>query len=171
MPLSTHPDLADLIVRNVKAYAIVVLSEDGVVPEWSGEPQAVTGYAAGDIVGRSFDILFTKPDRAAGVAAQEIELALRDGRAEDSRWHPCDRRRGPGRDLGAKARRDPWTPETRAASDRRSRRHRSSSAEIRSPSSRTGRTERRRLVERLTRRSPPRGSWLSWRFELTRREA
>ena len=77
MPLSTHPDLADLIVRNVKAYAIVVLSEDGVVPEWSGEPQAVTGYAAGDIVGRSFDILFTKPDRAAGVAAQEIELALR----------------------------------------------------------------------------------------------
>lgn len=81
MPLSTHPDLADLIVRNVKAYAIVVLSEDGVVPEWSGDTQAVTGYAAGDIVGRSFDILFTKPDRAAGVAAQEIELALRDGRA------------------------------------------------------------------------------------------
>ncbi len=100
MPLSTHPDLADLIVRNVKAYAIVVLSEDGVVPEWSGDTQAVTGYAAGDIVGRSFDILFTKPDRAAGVAAQEIELALRDGRAEDSRWHPCDRRRGPGRDFG-----------------------------------------------------------------------
>jgi PAS domain S-box-containing protein len=87
MPLTNHTELANLIVQTIKAYAILVLSADGEIVEWFGDAEAVTGYARDEVIGKNFDLLFTESDRAVGVASAEIEVALRDGRAEDSRWH------------------------------------------------------------------------------------
>jgi PAS domain S-box-containing protein len=87
MPLSAHPELAHLIVRTIKAYAILVLSPDGEIIDWLGDAEAVTGYGRAEAIGRNFDLLFTEPDQAAGAARAEIDVALREGRAEDSRWH------------------------------------------------------------------------------------
>ena len=88
MPFLTHPDLASVILRTVKAYAIVVLSKDGEILDWLGDAEAVTGYGRDEVVGKSLEMLFMEPDRASGAPALEIETAWRDGRAEDSRWHP-----------------------------------------------------------------------------------
>ena len=87
MPLTNRPALANLIVTTIKAYAIVVLSPDGSILEWLGDVEGVTGYRPEDVVGRHFAMLFTEPDRAAGVPQVEIGVAQREGRAEDSRWH------------------------------------------------------------------------------------
>ncbi len=87
MPLSARPELANLIVTSIKAYAIVVLSPEGEIIDWLGDAEALMGYTRDDVVGRHFDILFTEADRAAGVASAEIATAHREGRAEDSRWH------------------------------------------------------------------------------------
>jgi hypothetical protein len=53
MPLSIHPDLAGLIVRNVKACAILVLSNEGIVLECPGDFKAVTGYRADETLARN----------------------------------------------------------------------------------------------------------------------
>ena len=87
MPLSARPELANLIVSSIKAYAIVVLSPEGIIIDWLGDADGVTGHSREDAIGRHFELLFTESDRAAGVASAEIATALRDGRAEDSRWH------------------------------------------------------------------------------------
>jgi len=87
MPLTKHPELAQLIVRTIKAYAILVLTPNGEIVAWLGDAEVVTGYERDEVIGRNFDLLFTEPDRAAGAARSEIEVALKDGRAEDSRWH------------------------------------------------------------------------------------
>lgn len=87
MPLSKHPELAQLIVRTIKAYAILVLTPEGEIIAWLGDAECLTGYSRDEAIGQNFDIIFTEPDRAAGAARTEIEVALKDGRAEDSRWH------------------------------------------------------------------------------------
>jgi PAS domain-containing protein len=68
MPLSIHPDLASAIVRNVKASAIRVLSNEGVVLECPGDFEALTGYRADETRGRNYDFFFTGPDRPDGAA-------------------------------------------------------------------------------------------------------
>lgn len=87
MPLSNHTELANLIVKTIKAYAILVMNADGEIVEWFGDAEAVTGYTRDEAVGRNFDFMFTEVDRAAGAARAELDVALHDGRAEDSRWH------------------------------------------------------------------------------------
>ena len=87
MPLTARPELANLIVGSIKAYAIVLLSPQGKILDWLGDAAAVTGYERDEAVGRHFELLFTESDRAAGIAGAEIETAQRKGRAEDSRWH------------------------------------------------------------------------------------
>lgn len=87
MPLTNKPELANLIVRTIKAYAILVLSEGGEILEWLGDAEGVTGYSRDEVVGRGFDLLFTDADRAAGASGAELNVAIDVGRAEDSRWH------------------------------------------------------------------------------------
>jgi PAS domain S-box-containing protein len=87
MSFSTNADLAGIILRTVKAYAILILSRDGMILDWLGDAESVTGYGREDVVGKPLEIIFMEPDRASGAAAREVENAWRDGRAEDSRWH------------------------------------------------------------------------------------
>lgn len=87
MSLPQTPELARLIVTTIKAYAILVLTPQGEIVEWLGDAEAITGYAREEAVGRNFDLLFTESDLAADAARAEIAVALREGRAEDSRWH------------------------------------------------------------------------------------
>lgn len=79
--------IAGLLVENVKDYGILTLDRDGVITSWSPGAERITGYAEDEIVGTSFSKLFTPSDLAAGHDRRELEEALREGRAEDSRWH------------------------------------------------------------------------------------
>jgi PAS domain S-box-containing protein len=57
------------------------------VTEWNDGAERILGYTETEIVGRSAALFFTPEDRALGVPEREIETALREGRAEDERWH------------------------------------------------------------------------------------
>jgi PAS domain S-box-containing protein len=76
-----------LLVDQARDYAVVVTDRDGKVLEWSGGAEGITGFAPAEILGRPADVFFTPEDRAAGVPAREMEVAAREGRAEDKRWH------------------------------------------------------------------------------------
>ena len=74
-----------LILESATDFAIFTMTPDRVVTTWSPGAQAAFGYAAGEMIGRSADALFTPEDREAGVP--EVEGARRDGRSADERWH------------------------------------------------------------------------------------
>ncbi|QEG31319.1 Autoinducer 2 sensor kinase/phosphatase LuxQ [Gemmata obscuriglobus] len=76
-----------LLVDRARDYAVLVTDRDGRVIEWAGGAEGITGFAPADVLGRPADVIFTPADRAAGVPAREMELAAREGRAEDKRWH------------------------------------------------------------------------------------
>ncbi|WP_337176706.1 PAS domain S-box protein [Paludisphaera sp.] len=77
----------ELLLENAVDYAVVIMDLDGLIVDWAGGAEEVTGFAPADALGRPIDVIFTPEDRAAGVPARERETAAREGRAEDRRWH------------------------------------------------------------------------------------
>lgn len=80
-------ELSRQILENLRPYAIVVLDRDGVVTHWMGGASEITGFEAQELVGSDLSRLYTPADRAVNTHGEEVAKALKDGRAEDSRWH------------------------------------------------------------------------------------
>lgn len=76
-----------LLIEGAIDFAIFRITPDGLVASWNTGAEKVFGYAESEIVGQSGEILFTPEDRAKDVPRKELEIALREGRAEDERWH------------------------------------------------------------------------------------
>ncbi len=76
-----------LIVGSIKDYAIVTTSSDGIVTGWNPGAEAIFGYTAREIIGKSGHILFTPEDVKNKMPEDEMRRAREYGRAEDERWH------------------------------------------------------------------------------------
>jgi two-component system CheB/CheR fusion protein len=76
-----------LVVENASEYAIFSTDLQRRVTIWNSGAQRLLGYAESEVLGRSADIIFTQEDRVAGAPEQEMQIALRDGRARDDRIH------------------------------------------------------------------------------------
>jgi PAS domain S-box-containing protein len=83
-----------LLMGNVKDYAVVMTDASGTVVEWAGGAGRITGYEAAAAIGRPVDLLFTEDDLARAQPERERRIARETGKAEDARWH---RRRDGGR--------------------------------------------------------------------------
>jgi PAS domain S-box-containing protein len=59
-----------------------MLDAGGHVASWNMGAQRIKGYTAGQIVGRHFSTFYTPQDRAAGLPAQALATAAREGRYE-----------------------------------------------------------------------------------------
>jgi PAS domain S-box-containing protein len=75
-----------LLIENTSDYAIYMLDPNGVVTTWNPGAERMKGYAAPEIIGRSFECFFPGEDRAAGKPGKELALALAEGRFEDEGW-------------------------------------------------------------------------------------
>jgi|GEM_PF-3034789 PAS domain S-box-containing protein len=71
-----------MLVQSVTDYAIYMLDAGGHVASWNMGAQRIKGYTAGQIVGRHFSTFYTPQDRAAGLPAQALATAAREGRYE-----------------------------------------------------------------------------------------
>ncbi|MDQ3802377.1 MAG: PAS domain S-box protein [Acidobacteriota bacterium] len=80
-------ELFRLIAENVRDYAVFVTDLEGRVASWNPGVGSLLGYAEGEWVGEHASIIFTPEDRERGADRREMETALREGRAEDKRWH------------------------------------------------------------------------------------
>jgi PAS domain S-box-containing protein len=80
-------DVFRKIVADATDFAIIALDAEGRVELWNSGAAAIFGYTAEEVHGRNFSFLFTGGDRDLGVPARELEIARREGRAEDTRWH------------------------------------------------------------------------------------
>jgi PAS domain S-box-containing protein len=75
-----------LLVQSVVDYAIYMLDPAGRIVSWNSGAQQIKGYAAEEVLGRSFAIFYTAADRARGLPARNLEVAAREGRYSEEAW-------------------------------------------------------------------------------------
>ena len=76
-----------MVVENARDYAIFSTDLQRRVTIWNSGAQRLLGFAENEILGKTADVIFTEQDRAAGAPEQETQVALREGRAGDDRFH------------------------------------------------------------------------------------
>ena len=76
-----------MIVESAKDYAIFTTDMERRINSWSSGAEGMFGYSDAEIVGQCADILFVPEDRLDGAPAREAEIAFKEGRAENERWH------------------------------------------------------------------------------------
>ena len=75
-------DKLRLLLDSVQDYAICMLSPHGVVTSWNAGGERLFGYPADEIIGRSFAVFYSVPDREEGAPAAQLLAAESDGRME-----------------------------------------------------------------------------------------
>ncbi|MFL6587485.1 MAG: CheR family methyltransferase [Luteimonas sp.] len=74
-------------LQQSKDYAVLATDGNGLITGWNAGAARLFGYGEAEILGKPISRLFVPEDITAGVPQQEIEMARREGRAEDDRWH------------------------------------------------------------------------------------
>ncbi len=82
-----HDERFRLIVESAHDYAIFTIDAQRLVTSWNFGAEVITGYAAGDIIGRPMDLIYTPEDCGRGVPAEEVEQAHKVGHFYNERWH------------------------------------------------------------------------------------
>lgn len=75
-----------LFISSVKDYAMFILDTSGHIMTWNEGAQRLKGYRPEEIVGKHFSVFYTQPDRDRQHPAEELSLALRDGRYQEEGW-------------------------------------------------------------------------------------
>jgi len=75
-----------LLVDAVQDYAIFMLDVQGYVRSWNTGAERIKGYAVSEIIGKHFSIFYPEEDIRAGKPQWELEIAAKEGRAEDEGW-------------------------------------------------------------------------------------
>ncbi|WP_170162299.1 PAS domain-containing sensor histidine kinase [Caldimonas tepidiphila] len=86
-PDPTEEALLRLMIRQTRDHAVILLTPEGRVRSWLGAAPTLFGYRADEIIGQTLDCLFTEADRALGLPALELQVALQDGCSEGEHWH------------------------------------------------------------------------------------
>jgi PAS domain S-box-containing protein len=74
------------LVSAVGEYAIFMLDVDGTVESWNVGAERIKGYAAHEIIGRSFETFYPEEDRATGHPRRNLANALRTGSHAEEGW-------------------------------------------------------------------------------------
>ena len=74
------------LVAGVQDYAIFLIDLNGHVLTWNSGAESIKGYRADEIIGQSFERFYPSNALAAGFPAEELKLALQNGRFEDEGW-------------------------------------------------------------------------------------
>jgi two-component system CheB/CheR fusion protein len=83
------PAFYSQIIDSLQDYSIFTLDEDLYITSWSSGSINIFGYETREVIGEHIDIIFTEEDIKNGVPKHEVELAIKEGRATDNRWHVC----------------------------------------------------------------------------------
>ncbi|MES2555280.1 MAG: PAS domain-containing sensor histidine kinase [Bacteroidota bacterium] len=75
------------IIDSLQDYSIFTLDKEFNINSWNSGSTKIFGYETDEVIGESFDIIFTEEDLKSSIPKKEIETALKEGRATDNRWH------------------------------------------------------------------------------------
>src|SRR4051812_30794921 len=85
-PLRRSEERFRLLVENVVDYAIFMLDVQGHILTWNAGAQRLKGYAASEVVGRSFELFYPADAIERGWPQYELKRAIEVGRFEDEGW-------------------------------------------------------------------------------------
>ncbi|MCE3228185.1 MAG: sensor histidine kinase [Bacteroidetes bacterium] len=69
------------MVAEIQDYAITLLDENGIIENWNSGAEKIKGYTASEILGKSFEIFYTKSDRESGLPKRLLQTAREKGKA------------------------------------------------------------------------------------------
>src|SRR5215218_1948858 len=75
-----------LLVDAVKDYAIFLLDPEGRVVSWNAGAERIKGYTAEEILGQHFSRFYGPDDVAAGLPAETLARAAKEGRFQGRAW-------------------------------------------------------------------------------------
>lgn len=84
--LRATEDIFTRVIDSLQDYAVILLSDDGLVRSWNGAAERIFGYAIEEVRGRSARMLFLPSDRDPDVFGEELAIARARGSASDDRW-------------------------------------------------------------------------------------
>ena len=85
-PELSRAEMIQLLVDNIRDYAIILLDTKGHVLSWSSAAERLKGWTASEIIGQHFSRFYPREDLEKGKTERELEVAGRDGRFEDEGW-------------------------------------------------------------------------------------
>lgn len=74
------------MIAEVQDYAIILLSEQGIIENWNAGAEKIKGYKAEEIIGRHIDIFYTGEDRDSGLPGILLNKARQEGKALHEGW-------------------------------------------------------------------------------------
>jgi PAS domain S-box-containing protein len=86
LPIANETEMLQLLVANLKDYAIIMLDPKGNVLTWSSSAEHLKGWKASEIIGQHFSRFYPPEDVQNGKTETELRLAAQDGRFEDTGW-------------------------------------------------------------------------------------
>ena len=75
------------IIDSLQDYSIFTIDNDFIINSWSAGATKIFGYESDEVIGQSFDLIFTEQDIKNRIPNKEIDTALKEGKATDNRWH------------------------------------------------------------------------------------
>jgi PAS domain S-box-containing protein len=69
------------MIAEVQDYAIILLSEDGIIENWNAGAEYIKGYTAQEVIGKNFELFYTWEDRASGLPGRLLNQARENGKA------------------------------------------------------------------------------------------
>src|SRR3954469_3976672 len=81
-----HEEHLRLLVGTVRDYAIFMLDPEGNITTWNPGAERLKQYKAEEIIGQHFSKFYPAEDLAANKPANELKIALAEGRVEDEGW-------------------------------------------------------------------------------------
>ncbi|MDQ3049870.1 MAG: PAS domain-containing sensor histidine kinase [Bacteroidota bacterium] len=75
------------IIDSLLDYSIFTVDNELNINSWNSGATNIFQYETNEIMGKQFETIFTKEDIANAVPQGEIDIAQREGRAVDNRWH------------------------------------------------------------------------------------
>jgi PAS domain S-box-containing protein len=75
-----------LFIDSVKDYGVFMLDPKGTVLSWNIGAERIKGYQAKEVVGRNFEIFYTREEVAHGRPARELKIASSQGSYAEEGW-------------------------------------------------------------------------------------
>ncbi|MBA3830015.1 MAG: PAS domain S-box protein [Taibaiella sp.] len=74
------------MIAEVQDYAIILLSTEGIIENWNAGAEAIKGYSSKEVIGKRFDLFYTKEDRENGLPDRLLQQARETGKAAQQGW-------------------------------------------------------------------------------------
>lgn len=76
-----------IVMDSLQDYSIFTTDQNMIINSWLAGASHIFGYQPEEVIGRHYELIFTKEDQLDNITQLEKEIALREGKATDNRWH------------------------------------------------------------------------------------